>query len=282
MTHRLGVCSWSLAPSSPADLVAQLTDTGVRAVQLALDPLRTGEWSLDETTDALDAAGIAVVSGMMAMEGEDYSTLDTIRATGGVRPDATWEANLEAAAVDAALARQLGLDLVTFHAGFLPHEPCAERTTMIERLRRLADVYLAEGVRVGFETGQESGDTMRAVLDEIDRPGGVGVNFDPANMLLYAMGDPVEALATLADHVLQIHVKDANVTDVPGTWGSEVPSGTGQVDWDGFFDVVHARGLDVDLVIEREAGETRVADIRTAAELVRAKLAARGREVREG
>jgi hypothetical protein len=87
---RLGVCSWSLQPSSPADLVAKLREIGVDACQLALDPLREGAWKLGETRDALRAAGIEIRSGMMGTHGEDYSTLDTIRVTGGVRPNEHW------------------------------------------------------------------------------------------------------------------------------------------------------------------------------------------------
>ncbi len=282
MVHRIGVCSWSLAPESPDDLVTQVRATGVRHLQLALDPIRLGEWSIDELIESVDAAGISLCSGMMAMEAEDYSTLESIQRTGGVRPDATWAANLDAAAVDAALARTLGLDLVTFHAGFMPHDACTERSTMIGRLRELVDIYVGEGVRVGFETGQESADTMKAVLEELDRPRGAGINFDPANMILYAMGDPVAALSTLADDVFQIHIKDARRTSVAGTWGTEVPAGDGEVDWPAFFDVVASRKLDVDFVIEREAGASRVADITRARELVESLMAERGFAAGEG
>jgi sugar phosphate isomerase/epimerase len=98
----------------------------------------------------------------------------------------------------------------------------------------------------------------------------VGVNFDPANMILYGMGDPVAAIRTLAPHVVQVHVKDAVPTAVPGTWGREVVSGTGAVDWTAFLAAVRALPRVVDLVIEREAGPTREADIQSAVALLRA------------
>jgi sugar phosphate isomerase/epimerase len=247
---------------------------GLDAVQLALDPLRTGEWPEDDTRTALADAGIAIRSGMMGTEGEDYSTLDTIRVTGGVRPDATWERNLAAAGENARLARRLGLDLVTLHAGFLPEEAGdPERATLLDRLRAVVDAFAAEEVAVAFETGQETAGTLLGVLRELERPT-AGVNFDPANMLLYGMGDPVDALSQLAPFVRQIHVKDARRTATPGTWGTEVPVGTGEVDWDAFFEVTVLRGIDGDLMIEREAGDDRVADIRTARELVERELGA--------
>jgi sugar phosphate isomerase/epimerase len=265
---RLGVCSWSCRADGPEALVAALEAVGVSAVQLHLDPLRTGAWSEAATVDALARAGIEIRSGMMGMEGEDYSTLATIRATGGVRPAATWPANRAAARGNAELARRLGITLVTFHAGFLPHERSdPERAVLLARLGELVDVFAAQGVRVGFETGQESAPTLEAVLQELDRPT-LGVNFDPANMLLYGMGDPVAALERLGPRVLQVHVKDATAPRLPGTWGEEVRVGRGQVDWRAFFRVLGARAPGVDCMIEREAGDARVADMRAARELV--------------
>jgi sugar phosphate isomerase/epimerase len=274
MNRTLGVCSWSLQPSSADDLALGVKACGLSAVQLALGPLRRGEWPLESTRSALDAAGIAIVSGMTSTRGEDYSTLESIRESGGLRPDVHWPANLQAAREEALLAARLGLGLVSLHAGFLPEDPAdPERAKLIERLRILVDVFASEGVRIAFETGQERADTLLAVLAELDRPA-AGVNFDPANMILYDMGDPIEALRALAPRVAQIHVKDALRTRTPGTWGSEVACGTGQVDWEGFFGVLRERSLSCDLIIEREAGDERVDDVRKAAELVRRHLGA--------
>ncbi len=271
----IGVCSWSLRPTSPAELVERVAAVGVQTVQLALDPLRTRAWSPGETVDRLEAAGVRIASGMMGTEGEDYSTLESIRITGGVRPDATWPANLAASRANAKLARRLELELVTLHAGFLPHDrDDPERGRMVTRLREVVDVFADEGVAVGFETGQEDAATLLDVLEELDRPT-AGVNFDPANMILYSMGDPVAALRALLPRVLQVHVKDALPPERPGTWGAEVPVGSGAVDWDAFFAVLARAGRPIDAMIEREAGEDRVRDARTARDLVAAACANR-------
>ncbi len=269
LADRLGVCSWSLRPRSPRDLAAKVRSVGVGRVQLALDPIRRGEWDLEDTARALKGVGIA--SGMMGMAGEDYTTLASIRRTGGVRPARTWPANLDAADANARIARRLGIRLVTFHAGFLP-EPRrdASRRAMIARLSRLARVFAGQGVRVALETGQESADTLLGVLEDVNRrlaPGQrVGVNFDPANMILYDRGDPVGALRALLPHVLQVHIKDATRARRPGTWGLEVPAGRGEVDWPGFLDIL--RGTRIPMMIEREAGGARVRDARAARSLV--------------
>ena len=78
------------------------------------------------------------------------------------------------------------------------------------------------------------------------------------------MGDPVEAISLLADHVVQVHAKDATMTSEPGTWGAEVPLGSGQVDWAAFMAAVESIGRPIDVVIEREAGEDREHDILVA------------------
>ena len=268
----LGVCSWSLLVESPQEVASRARASGARAVQLALDPLRRSGTSPEEARRRLEGAGVRILSGMMAMAGEDYSSLESIRRTGGVRPDDTWPENLRAACADAYIARRLGVTLVTFHAGFLPEERRdPERERILARLRELCRVFGREGIRIGLETGQERAATLLEVLEDLDEPG-LGVNFDPANMILYGMGDPVDALEALAPHVLQIHVKDALPPERPGEWGREVPAGEGAVDWQRFFRVLEARGIDCDLVVEREAGEDRIGDVRRALALVREHL----------
>jgi len=132
--RNIAVCSWSLQPGSAVELVERLRGLGIHRVQLALDPIRTGDWPEAEALATLAAGGIEVVSGMMGTEGEDYSTLE------------------------------------------------------------------------------------------------------------------------------------------PGTWGSEVPAGTGEVDWNAFFDVLAAKDLAVNCAIEREAGDDRLGDIGRARELVEKQL----------
>ncbi len=205
---------------------------------------------------------------MLGTVGEDYTTLETIRQTGGIVPDATWPATWKNIQADADLAAKMGLTLVTFHAGFLPHEESDPSfAKLLARLRQIADLFAAKKMAIGLETGQEVASTMAAFLKTLDRAN-VGVNFDPANMILYDKGDPVAALRTLGPWLKQCHLKDAVRTKTPGTWGEEVRLGTGQVDWKAFFRTLGEVGYKGNLCIEREAGDARVADIRAAREYV--------------
>ena len=268
LVERLAVCSWSLQPADPQDLIAKLQATGIRRVQLALDPLRDTPGVWGKTADLFRQNGLTVVSGMFGCVGEDYSTLDTIRVTGGIAPDATWEKNWANIRSTATLAQRLGLKLVTFHAGFLPHdEKDPNFAKLLRRLAETADVFKAANISLGLETGQETAPVLAQLLQKLKRPN-VGVNFDPANMILYDKGDPIAALRTLGRWIRAVHIKDARRTKVPGTWGEEVTVGTGEVDWKAFFATLRELNYTGDFVIEREAGNQRVADIRTARDVV--------------
>ncbi len=268
LNRRLAVCSWSLQPASPQDLISKVEATGVRRVQLALDSLRDEPAVWGKTPELLQQAGVSIVSGMFGCVGEDYTTLDTIRVTGGVAPDATWAQNWRNISATVDLARRLELKLVTFHAGFLPHEESDPNYTKLkDRLTQITDLFRASNIEVGLETGQETAEVLSGFLQQLARPN-VGVNFDPANMILYDKGDPIAALRRLGPWIRQVHIKDAHRTKVPGTWGEEVAAGTGEVDWPAFFGALGEAGFNGDLCIEREAGTQRVADIRAAREMV--------------
>jgi len=268
LTSRLAVCSWSLQPSNPRDLVAKLEAIGIRRVQLALDPLLQNPAIWAPAVALLREKQIAIVSGMFGCVGEDYTSLETIRLTGGITPDGTWEQNLKNIQQTAALARELDLKLVTFHAGFVPHdESHPDFAKMLGRLGKVADIFAEYGVVLGLETGQETAPVLSRLLHKLARKK-VGVNFDPANMILYDKGNPLEALRVLGPWIIQVHIKDAVRTKIPGTWGQEVPAGTGEVDWRAFFTILKELGFAGDFVIEREAGNQRVHDIRHAKELV--------------
>src|SRR5208282_4979564 len=97
MANRLGfklaVCSWSLRPADPPELMALLQAVGIRRVQIALDLLRVSPEVWGGLPEVCARNGVELVSGMFGTAGEDYSTLESIRRTGGVVPDATWPEN---------------------------------------------------------------------------------------------------------------------------------------------------------------------------------------------
>ncbi len=263
--EQMGVCSWSLQAAGPQDLADKVNALGLKKVQMGLTPHRDDPGAWDGVQEVLAASGIEIASGMYATVGEDYTTPDTIRLTGGVVPDAHWEENLRLARITAATAGAMGLKYVNAHAGFLPHD--ASDLTFDKLCRRvvtLAEVFGEQGVTLLMETGQESAETLLAFLGEMNRrgAGNIAVNFDPANMILYDMDDPIDALRILVPHVRQVHVKDAKRTTVKGAWGEEVVVGTGQVDWNAFVRILAEADFSGGFIFEREAGADRIGDIK--------------------
>jgi len=261
---RLAVCSWSLQPKTPAQLIEQLQAIGLNRVQLDLDPFREQPSVWSDAPALFAQAGIEVVSGMFRTVGEDYSTLESIRQTGGLVPDGTWEQNWSNLQATVKTVSQMDLKFVMFHAGFVPHDVSNPTfVELVDRIRQAARLFAEAGITLGCETGQETGPDLRAFLEHLDQPN-VAVNFDPANMILYNNGDPIDALRLIAPWVKSTHLKDANLTSVPGTWGEEVVLGTGQVDWKSYFRTMAEIGFEGDFCIEREAGNQRIEDIRAA------------------
>lgn len=268
---QIGVCSWSLKPQSAADLVEQLNLIGLKTIQLSLGGLAKNEPAWADAPKVFKDAGITVASGMIGNIGENYSTLETIRQTGGVILDEHWDKNWANAQAAARVAQSMGLTKVSTHAGFLvddQNDPVFKK--LFNRLKQIADMFKDHGLELLFETGQETADTLWKFLEAMEAAGthNVRVNFDPANMILYAKGDPNAALRKLLPRVSQVHIKDAVSTQVKGTWGKEVAAGKGEVDWPAFMDILKQADFKGGLIIEREAGESRIEDVKLAASLI--------------
>jgi sugar phosphate isomerase/epimerase len=158
-----------------------------------------------------------------------------------------------------------------FHAGFLPHDMAsAEFQKLAGRIEAVAGIFGEQGLDMMFETGQETADDLWAFFDHMEERGvsNIGVNFDPANMILYDKGEPIEALRKLLPRVKSIHIKDAVRTTTPGDWGAEVPVGEGQVDWHAFLSVLSEGGYTGDMHIEREGGDDRMGDAKQAIDVL--------------
>jgi sugar phosphate isomerase/epimerase len=228
----------------------------------------------DRVVAQLQDSPLAITCGMIGFAGENYATRETIHATGGLVPDADFKTRYDLAIACGRLGRRLGLTQISTHVGFIP-EP--SDTAAFEKIRKrlcqLADDYAEFGLALIFETGQETAATLEDFLEAMDRKN-VGVNFDPANMLLYGKGDPVAAVYTLAPYIRHVHAKDAKLTvpepvDAAAWRGNETPLGTGDANLPGVIRALKDIGYQGPLIIEREAGEDRHADIETAIAFLR-------------
>lgn len=272
--HVIGVCSWSLRCHGIAETVAAVKGLGLSHMQLALGGLiDTGDAAVDDAKKLLEREQVKLSAGMIGFAGEDYSSIATIRQTGGLAPDGEWEKRRMLIESAAKVGKRLGLGMVSAHIGFVPGSNEPGYAKMVSRVREAAGLFGEGGQEFLFETGQEGASELLQFLNDVARPN-VGVNFDPANMILYGAGSPIDAVRILGRHVHHVHIKDGVGSSQPGVlWGEEVPFGKGSVDAMAFLESLRIAGYRGALVIEREAGSHRIADVGHAIGVLRSVLA---------
>jgi sugar phosphate isomerase/epimerase len=271
----LGVCSWSLQVKSIPELAGFLRQLGVNVVQIACGDPHHASWDEgDALPEAAISSGIIMTGAMLGFPGEDYTSPQSIKATGGfgeaaLRPERIARLRW---ALDRTIA--LGLSDLSLHAGFIPEPGDGARKAMLATLAQAGDLAAAKGITLAFETGQETADLLRLTLDELKAPN-LKVNFDPANMLLYDMGDPIRAVEILGPDIRSVHVKDARRPKAAGEWGQEVPLGEGEVGIKRFVLALKKIGYTGPLIIEREVGDQagRLRDVARGIEFLRTCLA---------
>jgi sugar phosphate isomerase/epimerase len=264
MTYQIGVCSWSLQVTSVPELVRLHRRLGSDlVVQIACGDPHHASWvEGDSLPAAVRASGLRLSGAMLGFPGEDYTTPQTIQATGGFGPVALRPERLDRLRWALDRTKSLGLSDLMLHAGYLPEPKSPDRKPFLDTLAKAGDLATAAGVTLAFETGQETADLLRRTLDDLRCPN-LKVNFDPANMLLYDMSDPLRAVEILGPDIRSVHAKDARRPKVPGTWGEEVPLGQGEVNVREWVRTLWRVGYRGPLCVEREVGdqEQRVADI---------------------
>jgi sugar phosphate isomerase/epimerase len=232
-----------------------LDQLGINVVQIACGDPHHASWDEgDEMPRTALASGIVMTGVMLGFAGEDYTTPRTIRDTGGFGNPATRAERLDRLAWALERTRALGLKDLTLHAGFIPEPSDPGRRSLLDTLARAGQMAADAGVTLAFETGQETADLLRKTMDDLKAPN-LKVNFDPANMLLYDMGDPIRAVEILGPDIRSVHVKDARRTKVPGEWGEEVPLGEGEVNIPLFLHALNHIGYAGPLIVEREVGD---------------------------
>jgi sugar phosphate isomerase/epimerase len=246
---------------------------GVRSGQLGFP----GELSLEGAGEKWDRAlteeKFTVVGAVCSYVGEEYKDIPTVEATVGLIPAATRAGRIARTKEVSNLAKQLGIDSVACHIGFVPEDPEDPLyNEVIEMTRDICDHCAANGQSFTLETGQEPAQVLLRFIHDVERDN-LKINFDPANMILYGTGDPIEALGVLYPHVISVHCKDGDWPDRdnPEALGQEKALGEGDVGIDRFVHRLKELGYRGVLSIEREEPnvDQRNRDIKSAVKLLR-------------
>jgi sugar phosphate isomerase/epimerase len=266
-----GVMFWSW--HGPEETVREVKSLGVRCGQfgipgdLALGPEAAAKWKA-----AFAGEGFTVVTVFAAYNGEDYADIPTVERTVGFIPEATRAEREQRSYEVIEFAAAIGAPAFACHIGFVPEDHHdANYVAVRDMVRRICNACAKHGMTFHLETGQEPAKTLAAFFDDVAKPN-LRINFDPANMILYGTGDPIEALGILAKHVASVHAKDGDwpPKDVPGALGTEQPLGKGAVGMERFVAKLKEIGYKGTVNVEREVPDhhQRLADMKMGIELL--------------
>lgn len=170
----------------------------------------------------------------------------------------------------ADFAAALGVSAVCTHMGFIPENPNDSLySDFVCAARHLGGYYKEKGISLNFETGQETPVTLMRVIEDIGLDN-IGLNFDPANLLMYGKANPIDAVDMVGKYINGVHAKDGEYPTNGRELGREVTLGTGMVHFPEFIKKLKAVGYDGAITIEREiSGERQKTDVLKAVELLK-------------
>jgi L-ribulose-5-phosphate 3-epimerase len=248
-----------------------------KVANLGLPTCQMGMWDPEAYTDAnaervrkaCADTGVEITSVWTGYPGPATWNFIDGPATIGFVPPEYREMRVAALIKGAGFAHAIGVSSITTHAGFIPEnprDPLYEGT--VEALRRIAESCKELGLYFCFETGQETPTTLLRAMTDIGT-GNLGVNLDPANLLMYGKANPVDALDILGPYVRGVHAKDGEYPTEPRSLGHEKPLGEGRVGFDKLIPKLKSFGYSGALTIEREiSGDQQVKDIKRAMEIL--------------
>ncbi len=190
-----------------------------------------------------------------------------------------------------SLAADLGAPVVTTHIGVVPEAKNEKYRTLLFAMREVASYAGMHGVKIAIETGPEPPLRLRSFIEDVGEEA-LGVNFDPANLVMVQGLDPIESFTVLRDLIFYTHAKDGRMVKkgdptviydafaegAPEDFSfddyfAELPLGEGDVDFPRYLASLSRMRFDGYLTIEREAGDDRSGDISRGVAYLRKLLA---------
>jgi len=218
--------AWLWTDARAAELAAESAATGVRMTALWAGWGPPAKWNLLEGPETL-----------------------------GIVPRKYRDVRVEHLKKAGPFARALGVPAVITHLGFIPENPSDPEFGgaggVVETVKELAEHYAGFGLAFWYETGQETPVTMLRLIECVGT-GNLGINLDPANLILYGRGNPVDALDVFGPHVRNVHAKDGLYPTDPMALGAEVKVGEGKVNFPALVKRLAEIGFAGEYIIERE------------------------------
>jgi L-ribulose-5-phosphate 3-epimerase len=248
----IGAMFW--AGRDPLETLREVKSLGVSAGQLGVPGDMPLEGAAEAWSAALKQEDFTIVTVFCAYTGESYADIPTVEQSVGFVPKNT-RAEREQRTKDVShFAAGIGVKSIACHVGFVPEDKNdPEYIAVRDVVRRICDHAALHGQTFALETGQERAELLLEFLKDVDRQN-LGINFDPANLIMYGSGDPIQAVDVLHLHLLSVHCKDGVwPPKLPkGALGTERPLGEGEVGMDKFIEKLKQVGYKGTLNVERE------------------------------
>jgi L-ribulose-5-phosphate 3-epimerase len=260
MSDRIGVIV-GLRPNEP--LFDGLVEMGLKVCQLASwEPENWTDEIAKQVRDEAKKKKIRMTSFWAGWAGPAKWNLIEGPTTLGFVPKATRKMRTTTQKIAGDFAVKIGVPAVITHLGFIPEPPLdPDFKGAVDAVRDIALYYKKLGLEFWFETGQETPVTMLRMIQSVGTDN-LGINLDPANLILYGKGNPIDALDVFGKYVRNIHSKDAFYPTDPMKLGEEVKVGEGRVRFPEFVKRLDEVGFKGEFIIEREiSGEQQRKDI---------------------
>ncbi|NCB91362.1 MAG: sugar phosphate isomerase/epimerase [Clostridia bacterium] len=254
---------------------AELRSMGMESCQLTCwdrEILHDDEMA-EKINAAIEKHGVTISAFWCGWEGRKVWDFYEGQLTLGLVPAAYRVERLNMLVEGSDFAKKIhAVDFAT-HVGYMPENPYDPNyqevlvacKTIVEKCRENGQNFL-------FETGQETPVTLKRAIQDIEKDlgkGNVGINLDPANLIMYGKANPVDALEVFGEYVRGIHGKDGLYPTDGHCLGAEVPLGEGKVNYPAFIQKLKEVGYTGDITIEREiTGEEQKKDIVMAKEIL--------------
>lgn len=180
----------------------------------------------------------------------------------GIVPEKYRKARIEELKHGADFASKIEVCNVITHAGFIPENPsCAEYGEVVEAVSEISHYFKETGHNFLFETGQETPVTLKRLIEDVGADN-LGINLDPANLIMYGKANPVDALDVFGEYIMGVHAKDGCYPTSGSGLGVETRIGEGKVNFPALVKRLHEVGYNGSLSIEREIdGEQQIKDV---------------------
>ena len=260
---KIGVLVGLSQDSDIAQKIKKVHDMGFSYCQISCWDMAT---YTDETANYIKAAleeyDVSISTLWCGWSGRGFWNFYEGQHTLGIVPESCRFQRIQDLKAGSDFAKKLGVTQIATHAGFIPENPTTEQYHgTIYALREIASYAKDNGQYFLFETGQETPITLLRAIQDIGLDN-LGVNLDPANLILYGKANPVDALDTIGKYVRDVHAKDGLYPTDGYKLGAETPLGKGKVNFPAFIAKLKELGYDGVLTIEREiSGEQQTKDI---------------------